>query len=188
MIVAHAFRIDCPAARRAPFACPPEAEARTARLEIREVIKLTNTLAASYGGSTNVPVPAMDLAWGDGAGENSVQEHYAVIGATIANAGTTTIDLRSLTVEDGGSITLVEVRAIFVRCRDYALTFAKGGTNGWTGLGTAWTITPPAGCWFRIVCGTDGAMGTTASVKTIDITNASGSTATYDVVIVGVTA
>jgi hypothetical protein len=142
-----------------------------------------------YEISARATMPGIpDFTWPDGTVLNTADQVYADTGVTLATASTRNLDLRSLTTPLGVSQQFVEVRLIMIRCRDYALTFAKGAANGWTGLGSAWTMTLPAGTWFCITNPLDAKMPTTASDKVIDISNASGQTATYDVIFVGTTA
>lgn len=145
--------------------------------------------AVDYNATFEATMPGIpDFVWPDGTVVNTADQVYADVGVTLATATTRNLDLRSLITPRGASQQFADVRLIMIRCRDYALTFAKGASDGWTGLGSAWTMTLPAGTWFCLSNPTDGAMVTGASNKVIDITNASGSTATYDVIVVGTTA
>lgn len=142
-----------------------------------------------YNATYEATMPGIpDFVWPDGTVLNTADQVYADVGVTLATASTRNLDLRSLVTPLGVSQQFVEVRLIMIRCRDYALTFANGASNGWTGLGSAWTLTLPAGTWMCLANPLDAKMPTTASDKVIDISNASGSTATYDVIIVGTTA
>lgn len=160
----------------------------TQRTTIRDYLDVTTTEADDFGVEVRTLFPSLDVLWGSGTGSSQADKRYEDIGVTLTTASTRNLDLRSLTDHRGAALSFVEVRGIWVRCRDFALTFAKGAANGWTALGAAWTITPPAGTWMRILNPTDAKLPTTATDKVIDISNASGSTATYDLLIVGVSA
>ena len=145
--------------------------------------------SADYNTSFEATMPGIpDFVWPDGTVLNTSDQVYADIGVTLATATTRNLDLRSLVTPLGAAQIFAEVRLIMIRCRDYALTFEDGAANGWTGLGNGWKLIPPAGTWLCLANASDGRLPTTASDKVIDITNASGSTATYDIIIVGTTA
>jgi len=145
--------------------------------------------SGDYNSVIEATMPGIpDFVWPDGTVLNTADQVYADIGVTLATASTRNLDLRSLITPLGTGQQFVEVRLLMVRCRDRALTFAKGGTNGWSGLGSAWTLTLPAGTWICLANALDASLPTTASDKVIDISNESGSIATYDVIVVGTTA
>ena len=130
--------------------------------------------------------PEIDLHWPSGTGDNEANVRWATIANAIANSATETIDLRNLTSAQGDTFLFTEVRLMRIKVDGGALTIAKGGTDGWTGPGSAWSIKVPAGSnIIPIQCGVNGAMSTGASDKTIDISNASGVAATYSIEIVG---
>lgn len=130
--------------------------------------------------------PEIDLHWPSGTGDNEANVRWATIANAIADSTTETIDLRNLTSAQGDTFLFTEVRLVRIKVDGGALTFAKGGTNGWTGPGSSWSLKVPAGSIIiPIQCGVDGSMVTTSSDKTIDISNASGVAATYSIEIVG---
>lgn len=126
-----------------------------------------------------------DLLLANGATAGKANVPYSDVGVTLADGATRNLDLRNLTGPKGGALLFAEVRLLAIRCRDGALTFAKGASNGWTGLGSSWTIKLPSGSWTYLVCPTDGVLSTGAADRVIDITNNSGGTVTYDLVVVG---
>lgn len=99
------------------------------------------------------------------------------------SAGAYTIDLTSLTGVNGASVTFsgLTVRNILIRNKGAAsMTFAKGATNGYTGFGSAFSLTIPAGGVASIYNHTlSSAVG--GSAKTIDVTGTG--TQTFDVII-----
>lgn len=93
-------------------------------------------------------------------------------------AGAVTLDLTAITGPDAGTISYSgkKIRAIKFRAKSTsagAFTIAKGASNGYTGFGSAFSVTLPAnaagGAWFMFY---DAGGGTAVSgtVKTLDIT------------------
>jgi hypothetical protein len=133
--------------------------------------------------------PELDLYLGSGTAANQADLFWTDISVSILTATTRNLDLRALTNGPGGAaVDLREIRGIWFRARDFALTLAVGAANGWTALGALFSIVPPAGTWFRVVNPTDGVLPTGAANKVLDLSNASGSTATYDLLIIGTSA
>lgn len=147
-----------------------------------------NAENGDYEGQLRAKFPDLDLLWASGTNASEADRLITDYGATLTTGSTRSLDLRSIANALGGTTTFAEVRAIGFRLRDQPLTIGKGGSNGWTGLGASWTLTPPIGTWFFLVNSEDGRLPTGASDKVIDIANASGSTATYDLVILGTSA
>lgn len=98
-------------------------------------------------------------------------------------AGAYTIDLTSLTGTNGASVTFngLTVRNILIRNKGAAaMTFAKGASNGYTGFGSAFSITIPSGGVMSLYTHTlSGAVG--GSSKTIDVTGTG--TQTFDIIV-----
>ena len=143
----------------------------------------------SYRGHVSPNWDALDLQWPDGTDASEADIAWATINNSITTGATESHDLRSLASVFGTTSTVVEVRALFFRVRSGGgLTIAKGGTNGFDAFGSAWTLYCPIGQQVMIVCPTDGVLVTGAADKTIDIVNASGSTAVYDLLVIGTSA
>lgn len=159
----------------------------TIRAEIDALLGI-NAENGDYEGTVRAKFPALDLRWPSGTAASQADRLITDYGVTLADGATRNLDLRSIANALGGTTTFVEVRALGIRLRDKPLTVAKGGSNGWTGLGASWTITPPIGTWILLVNAEDGRLPTTASDKVIDITNNSGDVATYDLLLIGTSA
>lgn len=84
-----------------------------------------------------------------------------------------------------GAYTLANVKGIFLKNNDSTadLTVTKGDTNGWTGLGTTYTITIAPGGIFQWWNG-DGVTVTDASSHTFKVDPNSG-TGGFDLVVIG---
>jgi hypothetical protein len=144
---------------------------------------------ANYRGSVAPNWAPLDVQWADGNDANEANLAWSTINNSIANGATESIDLRALAGVFGTTLTMVEVRAILFRAKSGGgLTIKIGGTNGFDALGAAWTLYCPLGTHLHFICPTDGVLVTGASDKTIDIVNASGAAATYDLVVIGTAA
>ncbi len=147
-----------------------------------------------YAGNVRLRFPQLDERWVAGTTEGKANLGWSDYEAEIADGATRNLDLRALTGPLGSTLTMVEVRAIgiFVRNEDSPatpeLTIAKGASNGFTGLGAAFSVKIKGGTWFWLVCPKDGKISTGASDKVLDISNASGATVTYSLVVIGTSA
>lgn len=153
----------------------------------KDSLFVSQSISGDYGGGAyQSGFPDFDQYWSSGTGSSQADLFWEDIGVTLATATTRNLDLRALTSGPGGStVDMREIRYFAMRCRDFALLIAKGAANGFTGFGSAFSLVIPAGMWFRLVDPTDGKVPTGAADKVLDITNSSGSTATYDLLIVG---
>lgn len=99
----------------------------------------------------------------------------AVVTDVALVAGAKTIDLTALTGTNGASVTFSGLRVQVLRLRNKSgnsgnMTFTKGASNGWTGLGASWAsivLVPGAAVEFLL---NDGGADVSGTVKTIDVT------------------
>lgn len=158
------------------------------RMEFESFFGL-NSGAADYDGNAQVKFPPMDLRWPDGSTASKANLAWSDYEVTLNTATTRSLDLRSLPSITGGTLTFAEIRAIGIYVKSVqaadALLFAKGAANGFTGFGSAFSMVVQRGSWVWLVCPLDGEYPTGAADKVLDITNSSGGTVTYSLVIVG---
>ena len=86
--------------------------------------------------------------------------------------GAATVDLTSLLL-NGSAVTFdgLNPRAIHIKNTGAAsMTFAKGASNGFTGLGASFSLTLPAGAGVLVDWPSDNATAVSSTVKTIDVT------------------
>lgn len=102
--------------------------------------------------------------------------------------GAVTIDLTSLTGLNGAALSMSGSKGRVIKIKAPAgngasMTIAKGASNGYTGLGSAFSVTLPPGAEFCFYDG--GAGGTVGSgSKTLDVSG-TGSSDTLQVEVVG---
>lgn len=134
----------------------------------------------------------LELANGTGANSADLMFHDQ---RTLAASGTENLDLAgSLTNGFGATLTFVEVRAILVTAASgntNNVVVSRPASNGVPLFSAASDAIPvPPGGLFMWACGADGAVAVTAGTgDIITITNSSsGTSVTYDVIIVGTSA
>jgi hypothetical protein len=99
----------------------------------------------------------------------------AVVTEVALVAGSKTVDLTALVGTNGAAVTFNGLRVQLLRIRNKTanagnMTFTKGASNGWTGLGASWasiTLEPGAAMEFYL---DDGIADVSATVKNIDVT------------------
>lgn len=151
---------------------------------IKTAMNAVFTEIGDYAAGVASNMADLDVRWPNGTSTGQANTRYADVTATIADGATTTIDLRSLTNQQGQSFLFSEVRA-FRFTADGPVTLSKGGTNGWTGYGSAWQFRVGTNGYLLYACPTDGDTSTSSTNKTIDITNNSGASVTYSFEMVG---
>lgn len=157
-------------------------------IDIRRIPGSTEDNQAPYVGL----VPMLDELWPDGTDANEADDFWVNYAQPLTGSGTVSLDLANLSNgPDGGAVTFAEVRAILIRARSTngdAVRLKPNASNGWTALGSSLQVEIPAGGYFRLACGVDGALPVGASDKVLDLENLSGSAAVVDVLIVGTSA
>lgn len=160
------------------------------RAELKELFDVRYMPADTddFTGALLAQLPKLDILWGNGTGTGQFDEWWTTYQEGLPTAQNDDWDLRALTGgPKGNPANFAEVRAIFM-FSDTDLTLTVGAANPWTALGAAFTMKVFAGEFLRIVCPTDGKMPTTPTDKVLRVTNASGATATYSMLILGTTA
>ncbi len=106
----------------------------------------------------------------------------------VLSSGAATVDLRSLIGAGGGAVDLNTLKGRLFKFKapatnGAAITVAKGASNGFTGLGSAFSVTIPPGGEAVFY---DGGNGTAVSstVKTLDLAG-TGSTDNLNIEVVG---
>lgn len=105
-----------------------------------------------------------------------------VVALSVANGGTQTVDLTSLTGSAGQTISLQEVHAIVCWTNNLGVALTDGGTNPFTGFGTDYEIAVSTAPF--VWCKTTG-QSCGGGNNTIDITNNAGATVTGTMIILG---
>lgn len=170
--------------------------AYTQRVTLRETIDVRRTPdgAEDFQGDQVPRVPVLDAVWEDGttaAESDLVAADYAL---AIAGSATVSLDLDSLAKGPaGGTVSFAEIRGIAIRARDSnggTVTLSPNGTNGWTALGSSFSLDLPRGGYFRLWSPRDGALPVGASDKVLDLTNnhAGPGNAIVDILIIGTSA
>ncbi len=99
-------------------------------------------------------------------------------GIIALSTGAVTIDLTNLTGYGGASVTLNALKVQVFKVKNNgaaAMTFAKGASNGYTGFGSAFSITiPPGG--EQTFYGNNAAGAVGGGSKTIDVTGTGAQT------------
>jgi hypothetical protein len=148
---------------------------------IRVVVESYDLNSAPY---PSLPVYT-DVASDIIAGTASDQADSAVLATyTIAAAGTQSVDLNALVGASGQTVSLQEVHAIVAwGSAGSGFTLTPHATNGWTGLGSAYSIT--AGD-VPVVAYAKSTGGSVASDnKVITLTNVGPASATINLHIIG---
>jgi hypothetical protein len=166
--------------------------ATTQTVTIRDTVRVLQALTGTYTGADIAAWPELDEAWTEGTTGSKSDRYWCSIGATVATATDVDIDLTSLASGPGGAtVTLAEVRAVFLRNRSTNSTTltikGSGATNPWVAWGAALMLVP-VGATFRMVSPVDASLAVSGGSKVIRITNSSGATNTYDILIIGVSA
>jgi hypothetical protein len=138
--------------------------------------------------SVAVAIPPFDFDWTSGTSSNQADQPWCRKSKALSNAAVDSWDLRALTSAPGGAtMNMTEVRYIGLRMiSGTSLLVAKGASNGFTGLGSAFSIVLKPGMVVWIADPTDGAHATGASDKVIDITAAGA--CVYDIAVIGTSA
>jgi hypothetical protein len=143
-------------------------------------------------GQLKANFPELDLSWPDGTADDEADKHWCDAARSILTGANDDLDLKALANGPGGAtVNLVEIRAIFVvasRNNTTTLTLTKGAADGWTGPGANWSLDLKPGASLRLCDGKDGQYPTGAADKVLRVTNGAGATATYAILIVGVSA
>lgn len=151
---------------------------------IKTAFNAVFTEIGDYAAGVASSMADLDVRWPSGTSTGQANTRWSDVDATIADGATTTIDIRNLTNQQGQTFLFSEVRAFRIKASG-PITIGKGGTNGWTGFGSAWQFRIGTSGYLIYACPTDGDTSTGASNKTIDITNGSGASVTYSLEIVG---
>lgn len=141
--------------------------------------------------SSRANFEALELLWSDGSDNDEFNLFWCDAERSVASAATDDLDLRNLAAAGsptGAALLMAEIRAIFIvaaRANTTTLTLEPGAANGWTALGAALSYDLKPGSIHRLANGKDGQHPTTATDKVLSITNGSGATATYGILILG---
>lgn len=145
----------------------------------------------TYGDATRQATYTQTFSLTDGNGTNQSNAFWTNT-LSISGSANTTLDLRALTLSEFGATTTVglsNVRMLLVRnnSANHSLTLAAGDTSGWSNFQGGQSLTVPAsGVMFQTA--PVGGINTTASSKTMKITNNGNTTIGVDVLLVGVQA
>lgn len=142
-----------------------------------------------FGDTTRQADYVQTFSFADGNGTNQSTAFYAA-NVSLSSLGNTTLDLRSLSVSEfagSNNVSLSSVRMLLVRNNNanHTLTLAPGSSDGWTNWqGGANQTVPAQGVLFAT--SPAGGINTTASNKTLLMTNGGNETMNVDVILVGV--
>ena len=100
------------------------------------------------------------------------------------SSGSATIDLTALTLNGAAvSLSAKQPRALHIKnTGSNSMTIAKGASNGYTGLGSSFSITLAAGAGVLIDWPNDNSTAVSGSVKTLDVTGTGTDTLQLSVV------
>jgi hypothetical protein len=96
----------------------------------------------------------------------------AVYASVALTAGAATLDLTALTGPGGAAVTMTGLKGRLIRITNpssnaNSVTVSKGASNGFTGLGTSFSVTIPVGGEFTFYDGGNG-VAVSGTVKTLD--------------------
>lgn len=144
--------------------------------DLQAVFKVSETPSANTGllAANNPPTISAMPNLGVSLGPGTTPAVTAAALQTFSfTAGAVTIDLTSLTGMNGAAVSLSALKGrgvvIYNPVGNASITVAKGASNGYTGLGSAFSIVIPAGGWFVFYDGGNG-VAVSGSDKTLDVT------------------
>lgn len=143
----------------------------------------------TYGDVTRKSTFSQTFSVADGNGSNQANAFWSDA-LSLNGTSNTTLDLRALTLSEfggSGNVSLSSVRMVLVRnnSANHSLTLSAGDSDGWTNFQGGANLTVPAlGTLFHHapVAG----ISTTASNKTLKVTNNGNASIGVDVLLVGV--
>lgn len=106
------------------------------------------------------------------------------VGKQALTAGAATIDLTALTGPNGVAVSLSgkKPRAVLLENTGAAaMTVSKGSSNGYTGFGSAFSLTLPAGAKVELYFGSNG-VAVSGTDKTLDLTGTGTQELKYQIV------
>jgi hypothetical protein len=152
---------------------------------IRETVSVNVEPSVGFDGGVQAAVSPIDIFWPDGTTARSA-DRYGVESGTLAAEGTATLDLTAWNGPRGVDVGIADVRALLIEL-SAPCTLAPGASNGWVGLGAAWTVTLQAGK-YRFICGSDPSMPVSGTNKTILLTAGAGAAVDYQITAIGTSA
>lgn len=117
-----------------------------------------------------------------GSSSPNVTAH--AVGKQALSAGAATIDLRSVTGLNGVAVDLNGLKPRYVLLENTGandMVVAKGASNGYTGFGSAFSVTVKAGCRHLMEIG-DSGTAVSSTVKTLDVTGTGSQELKYQIV------